>query len=112
MRKRLLLAGVWACLSAIALAKADGLGSAAAQVSGFDRIDQVVADAIKAKQTPGAVVLIGKGDQIVYEKAYGLRAVIPTEEPMTIDTVFDLASLTKVIATNTAMMTLIEQGRV
>ena len=80
--------------------------------SGFDQLDRVVLEAIKAKQTPGAVVLVGKGDQIVYEKAYGLRAVVPSEEAMTLDTVFDLASLTKVIATNTAMMTLIEQGRV
>ena len=125
MLKRLLL-GLWlvACLSAVALAKAEGLGSASAQVSnpaqasspksqaGFDRLDQVVAEAIRAKQTPGAVVLIGKDDQIVYEKAYGNRAVVPAVEPMTLDTIFDLASLTKVVATNTAMMTLIEQGRV
>jgi uncharacterized protein YbbC (DUF1343 family)/CubicO group peptidase (beta-lactamase class C family) len=58
------------------------------------------------------VVLLGKGDQIVYERAYGLRAIVTAEEPMTIDTVFDMASLTKVMATTTAMMTLIEQGRV
>src|SRR5262245_52408447 len=80
--------------------------------SGYEQIDRLVADAIKAGQTPGAVVLVGKGDQIVYEKAYGRRAIVPADEAMTIDTVFDLASLTKVVATNTAMMTLIEQGRV
>ena len=50
--------------------------------TGFDQLDRIVLEAIKAKQTPGAVVLIGKGDQIVYEKAYGLRAVVPAEEAM------------------------------
>ena len=65
-----------------------------------------------AKLTPGAVVLVGRGDQTVYEKAFGFRATVPAEEPMTLDTVFDLASLTKVVATTTAMMTLIEDGRV
>jgi len=64
-----------------------------------------------AKQTPGAVVVVGQGDRILYEKAFGFRATVPAEEPMTLDTVFDLASLTKVVATTTAVMTLIEDGR-
>ena len=78
----------------------------------FSRIDQLVADGIAAKAAPGAVVLVGRADQTVYEKAYGTRATVPSTEPMTLDTVFDLASLTKVVATTTAVMTLIEQGRV
>ena len=65
-----------------------------------------------AKLTPGAVVVVGRGDQTLYEKAFGFRATVPAEEPMTLDTVFDLASLTKVVATTTAVMTLIEDGRV
>ena len=81
-------------------------------VSAFARIDQLVADAIAAKAAPGVVVLIGRADQTVYEKAYGARATVPSTEPMTLDTVFDLASLTKVVATTTAVMTLVEQGRV
>jgi uncharacterized protein YbbC (DUF1343 family)/CubicO group peptidase (beta-lactamase class C family) len=83
------------------------------QVEGskFAQIDSLVQDAIKAGQLPGAVVLIGRGDQTVYEKAYGFRATVPAEEAMTLDTVFDLASLTKVVATTTAVMTLVEQGR-
>jgi len=71
-----------------------------------------VADGIAAKAAPGAVVLIGRAGQTVYEKAYGTRATVPSTEPMTLDTVFDLASLTKVVATTTAVMTLVEQGRV
>ena len=65
-----------------------------------------------AKLTPGAVVLVGRGDQTLYEKAFGFRATVPAEEPMTLDTVFDLASLTKVVATTTAVMTLVEEGRI
>ena len=77
----------------------------------FNRIDELVREAIAARLTPGAVVVVGRGDQTVYEKAFGLRATVPAEEPMTLDTVFDLASLTKVVATTTAVMTLVEEGR-
>jgi uncharacterized protein YbbC (DUF1343 family) len=75
------------------------------------RIDELVRDAMAAKLTPGAVVLVGRGDQTLYEKAFGFRATVPAQEPLTLDTVFDLASLTKVVATTTAVMTLIEDGR-
>ena len=64
-----------------------------------------------AKATPGAVVVVGQGDKTLYEKAFGFRATVPDQEPMTLDTIFDLASLTKVVATTTAVMTLIEDGR-
>ena len=82
-----------------------------ANSGGFARIDELVRDAITAKATPNAVVVVGQGDQTLYEKAFGVRATIPAEEPMTLDTVFDLASLTKVVGTTTAVMTLIEDGR-
>ena len=78
----------------------------------FAAIDQVIEAAIAAKQTPGAVVLVGRGDLVLFEKAYGQRVVDPATEPMTLDTIFDLASLTKVVATTTAVVRLIEQGRV
>jgi uncharacterized protein YbbC (DUF1343 family)/CubicO group peptidase (beta-lactamase class C family) len=76
------------------------------------QIDALVLEAIKAGQMPGAVVLVGRGDVILFQKAYGQRAVVPTPEPMTTDTIFDLASLTKVVATTTAVMLLVEQGRI
>ena len=90
---------------------------AQAPVAGFDlaalgRIDDVVAEAIKAKQLPGAVVVVGRGDQVVFRKAYGQRAIQPSPEPMTLDTIFDMASLTKVVATTPAVMKLVEQGRI
>jgi uncharacterized protein YbbC (DUF1343 family)/CubicO group peptidase (beta-lactamase class C family) len=82
-----------------------------ARQTAFSRIDDLVRDAVAAKQTPGAVVVAGQGDRVLYEKAFGSRALVPAEEPMTVDTVFDMASLTKVVATTTAVMTLIEDGR-
>ena len=74
-------------------------------------IDRVVEAAVAAGQTPGAVVLVGRGDRILHLQAYGIRATEPDRELLTVDTVFDLASLTKVIATTTAVMALVEQGR-
>jgi uncharacterized protein YbbC (DUF1343 family)/CubicO group peptidase (beta-lactamase class C family) len=75
-------------------------------------IDEAVNESIKRKETPGAVVLVGRRGKIVFRKAFGNRAVEPQMEPMTIDTIFDMASLTKVVATATSMMILIEQGKV
>jgi uncharacterized protein YbbC (DUF1343 family)/CubicO group peptidase (beta-lactamase class C family) len=83
-----------------------------AKSDGFSRIDELVREAMAARLTPGAVVVVGRGDTTEYEKAFGFRATVPAEEPMTLDTVFDLASLTKVVGTTSAIMTLIEDGRV
>src|SRR5438105_6162983 len=75
-------------------------------------IDSIVQDAIRDGQMPGAVVLIGHNDKVIYRKAFGSRALEPRREAMTLDTIFDLASLTKVVATTTAVMQLSEQGKV
>jgi uncharacterized protein YbbC (DUF1343 family) len=75
-------------------------------------IDDLVKKAIGRKKLPGAVVLVGLGDHIYYRKAIGNRALFPSIEPMTADTVFDIASLTKVVATTPSIMLLIEQGRI
>ena len=76
------------------------------------QIDSVVAEAIAQKKLPGAVVLVGRKGQIVWRKAYGDRAIEPAREAMTVDTIFDLASLTKVVATATSIMILVERGKV
>ncbi|HEV8140349.1 MAG TPA: serine hydrolase domain-containing protein, partial [Pyrinomonadaceae bacterium] len=76
------------------------------------RIDPIVAESIKNKDLPGAVVLVGHHGQIVWRKAYGARAVEPQREAMTTDTIFDLASLTKIVATATSIVILIERGEV
>jgi CubicO group peptidase (beta-lactamase class C family) len=78
----------------------------------FDAIEPLVQEAIAERKLPGAVVLIGRGERILYQKAIGNRAVVPGVEPMTLDTIFDLASLTKVVATTTSVMMLVEQGKV
>lgn len=75
-------------------------------------IDQAVETAIERKQMPGAVVCIGDQERIHLLKAYGNRALMPETEKMTTDTVFDLASLTKPIATATSVMILLEEGRI
>jgi uncharacterized protein YbbC (DUF1343 family)/CubicO group peptidase (beta-lactamase class C family) len=85
---------------------------AALSASSAARIDELVAEAMAAQLLPGAVVLVGRAEATLYEKAFGQRAVSPLSEPMTVDTIFDLASLTKVVATTSAVMKLIEQGRV
>jgi len=75
-------------------------------------VDEVIEQAIHQGQVPGAVLLVGHNGQIIRRKAYGDRALEPRHEVMTLDTIFDLASLTKVIATTTAVMQLVEQGKV
>jgi uncharacterized protein YbbC (DUF1343 family)/CubicO group peptidase (beta-lactamase class C family) len=75
-------------------------------------IDDAVAAEIAKKQLPGAVVLVGRQGKVVWRRAYGNRALEPQIENMTPDTIFDLASLTKVVATATSVMVLIERGQV
>ena len=61
----------------------------------LDAIETLVREDIAQKRLPGAVVLVGIGDRTIYQKAIGDRALVPSREPMTLDTMFDLASLTK-----------------
>ncbi len=75
-------------------------------------MDSVITESITQKRLPGAVVLVGRKGKVVWRKAYGARAVEPTRETMTVDTIFDLASLTKVVATATSIMILVERGKV
>lgn len=74
-------------------------------------LDPIINDAITEKQIPGAVLIVGHDGRVVYRKTYGSRALVPQHEAMTLDTVFDCASLTKVLATTTAIMQLWEQGK-
>ena len=75
-------------------------------------LDSIVKEAIRDGQVPGAVVLVWHDGQVVYRKVFGERAIEPHREAMTLDTIFDLASLTKVVATTTAVMQLVERGEV
>jgi uncharacterized protein YbbC (DUF1343 family)/CubicO group peptidase (beta-lactamase class C family) len=75
-------------------------------------LDPIVQAAIQNHEVPGAVLLVGHGGQVIYRKAFGNSSIEPTRTPMTLDTVFDIASLTKVVATTTAVMQLVEKGKV
>lgn len=77
----------------------------------LQQIDAIVQEGLEQKKMPGCVVLVGRKDKIVLLKAYGNKRLEPATEPMTADTVFDLASLTKPIATATGVMILVDQGK-
>ncbi len=78
----------------------------------LNQIDALVEKDIADKKLPGAVVLVGHKGKIVYRKAFGNRSLVPTVEKMTVDTIFDVASLTKPIATATSVMILVERGQI
>jgi uncharacterized protein YbbC (DUF1343 family)/CubicO group peptidase (beta-lactamase class C family) len=74
-------------------------------------VDPIIDEAVQSHLIPGAVLIVGHDNQIVYRKAYGLKAWLPDREPMALDTIFDAASLTKVISTTPSVMRLFEQGK-
>ena len=75
-------------------------------------VDTIVNNAVTQGQTPGAVVLVGHQGKVIYRKAFGNRSLEPTVEPMTVDTVFDMASLTKVMATTGSIMRMVQLGQI
>jgi uncharacterized protein YbbC (DUF1343 family) len=88
------------------------LGHAQETFSAAPALDARINQAIHDSLIPGAVLVVGHNGKIVHRKAYGSRALVPAREVMTLDTVFDLASLTKVVATTPAIMKLFEEGRI
>jgi len=90
----------------------DPAAAGAVDASRFDAIDPLIQSAIAERKLPGAVVLVGLGERTLYQKAIGQRAVVPSAERMTLDTIFDVASLTKVVATTTSVMILIDEGKI
>jgi CubicO group peptidase (beta-lactamase class C family) len=78
----------------------------------FSAAEKAIAEAIQAKECPGAVLLVGKGVEIVYLNAFGNRAVEPTPVPMTVDTIFDMASLSKSIGCATSVLILADRGKI
>ncbi|MGH7135774.1 MAG: serine hydrolase domain-containing protein, partial [Pirellulales bacterium] len=89
-------------------AKPEAVGMRAEKLA---EIDAAVDEALRARQMPGCVVLLARRGKIVRLRAYGNRAIEPEMLPMTVDTVFDLASLTKPVATATSVMLLVEDGK-
>lgn len=104
------------CVSAVINVSAQGLPVVKPEAVGMNsaklaQIDGLIEQDINDKKLPGAVVIVGHKGRIVYRKAFGNRSLVPTVEKMTIDTIFDAASLTKPIATGTSIMVLVEQGK-
>lgn len=86
-------------------------GQSNAGADDFSALDSILQAAIEHDEIPGAVLLVEHRGKIVYQKAMGNRAVLPSREAMTADTIFDIASLTKVIATAPSVMKLVEAGK-
>jgi uncharacterized protein YbbC (DUF1343 family)/CubicO group peptidase (beta-lactamase class C family) len=86
-------------------------GSRATSESGLLALDSVMQTAVDHDEIPGAVLLVGHDGRIAWRKAYGSRSILPAREPMTVDTIFDLASLTKVFASSACVMKLVEAGK-
>src|SRR5260370_16506175 len=74
-------------------------------------LDDVINEASEQGRMPGAVLVVGHDGKVVFRKAYGKGALVPQPEEMTLDTVFDCASLTKVVATTSSLMKLFQEGR-
>ena len=77
----------------------------------FDGLAREIESAIEAGAFPGAVVLVARGNAVLYHAAFGSRSVVPERTAMQRDTVFDLSSLTKALATTTALMLLVRENR-
>src|SRR5581483_7580211 len=88
------------------------MGADSAPADSLPQIDGIAQEAIAHRQVPGVVVVVGHDGRVVYRKAFGDRAFEPRHEAMTPETMFDVASLTKVVVTTTAIMQLVEQGKV
>lgn len=92
--------------------KKTGAAAAAKESANFSAADMLVQEQINDRAITGAVLVVGHGGRIVHQKAFGLRATVPRPEPMTMDTVFDIASLTKVVATAPSIMRLVQYGQI
>lgn len=76
----------------------------------FSGLDPLITRAIEQRKLPGCVVTIGNRERVVFQRAYGQRALLPIQDPMTLETRFDLASLSKSVVTAIAVLQLVERG--
>lgn len=78
----------------------------------FRPVEEAFKEAVAQSVFPGAVVLVARGEEVVFERAFGCRSLVPEKSPMQLDTIFDLASLTKPLATTTAVMLLVREKKI
>ncbi len=105
--RRTWIAGV---AGAPAVVRALGEPPAATTFAGLPALDAILNQAVSSDRLPGAVLIVGHQGRIIHRKAYGFRSLAPRRETMTLDTIFDIASLTKVVVTAPALMKLFEAG--
>jgi len=104
------LSAMWACgRAALPTSSADAAGMSADRLS---RAGAVIEEAIARKELPGAVLLVARKGKVVLREAYGESQWVPERKPMAVEAIFDLASVTKPVATATSIMILAEQGRI
>lgn len=111
-----MLLGVWAVSACTHTGADTAIPVTQPRSVGFDPerlalVDQVIWDAIESEDIPGAVLAVVRHDRIAYLKAYGNRQLIPDTLPMTVETVFDMASVSKCVGTTLSIMQLAETGR-
>ena len=97
--------------AAVLILAAAGAAGAAEPLAASRSLDEIVGQAVREDRIPGAVLVVGHKGKILHRKAYGSRSLTP-RRPMTLDTIFDAASLTKVVATTASIMKLFEEGKV
>lgn len=113
MRKFLSLAALLLCVSGLAQSvKVTNPKRCGMDSDRLSLVDGVIEGAIREGAVPGAVLSVVRGDRIVYLKAYGNKSVVPDTVKMTVETMFDLASLSKCVGTTLSFMQLIENGQV
>lgn len=78
---------------------------------GWRDVEQAFAEAVERGVIPGATLVVRRGSDIAFEGAFGYRALVPERSPMRLETVFDLSSLTKPLATTIAVMMLVREGK-
>ena len=100
------------CLGTLILVATPAQAAPDLDAKRLEGIASLVQAAIRAKKIPGAVVVIGHDGQVVYRRAFGEKSLVPERHAMAVDTIFDLASMTKVVATTTAVMQLVEEGKI
>lgn len=109
------LVGSFCCSLGVAALLSSVVGALlAAPASGppdLSALDAIIERAIAVDEIPGAVLLVSHRGRVIHRKAYGSRALLPKREPMTLNTIFDVASLTKGVATTSSVMKLVEQGK-
>jgi CubicO group peptidase (beta-lactamase class C family) len=89
-------------------AKPEDVGMSSARLGS---LDTMIGEALERHDFPGAVLLVGRGGRVVYRRAFGLSQTVPQNRPMDSDLIFDLASVTKPVATAASIMVLVERGR-